>query len=54
MKKFFSQLPSEINLLNPNLISFMHIRGIFHLPTYALKMFATELRWNVTVKLSPL
>lgn len=34
MKKFPPQLPSEINLLNPNLISFMHIRGIFHLPTY--------------------
>lgn len=53
MKKFLSQLPSEINLLNPNLISFMHIRGIFHLPTYVLEISTTELRWNVTVKLSP-
>lgn len=42
MKKFLSQLPSEINLLNLNLISFMHVRGIFRLPTYVLGISATE------------
>lgn len=43
MKKFSSQLPSEINLLNPNLISFMHKAGIFHLPTCVLQICTTEM-----------
>lgn len=33
MKKSLPQLASEINLLNPNLIYFMHRGGICHLPT---------------------
>lgn len=50
MKKFLSQLPCEINLLNPNLISFMRIGGIFHLPTYVLQISSTELRENLVLR----